>query len=176
MASPRIGSETQAQRGVWAGGNGDGDFASAEHYYTQAIAENPEDPVSALGLALSVLRNGQHWGSRAKALEAVVSQHGNNGTLKCFYGMAMAMDGDSKNAIVQFQRARALGVDPAHVFPRKLVEAIERSPGRNQSMGLARPGAPCLRRADLESTKGLTGLSLRSLGGHWPVSWRSIRS
>jgi hypothetical protein len=106
-------------------------FPRAEKLYAEAVAEDPEDIGHALSLAATVVRNQQHAGSRAAAIAPLVAQHRDDGTLLCFYALALAIDNDAKGAVEQLRRARELGVDPAEVFDPKLIEAIEEA---------ARPG------------------------------------
>lgn len=107
------------------------DFQQAELYYAAAVAEDPEDLGSAQGLGAVVLQNKNHTGRRAPVLAPLVDRHRDDGTLRCFYGLALAIDDDAKGAVEQFRRARQLGVDPSEVFGEPVVKSVEQA---------ARPG------------------------------------
>jgi Zn-dependent protease with chaperone function len=107
------------------------DFPRAERLYAEAVAEDPADLGSALGLGAAVLQNKNHAGPRAPVIAPLVERHGDDGTLRCFYGLALAVDDNAKAAVEQFRRARELGVDPSQVFGEKIVETVEQA---------ARPG------------------------------------
>ncbi|MBI3863457.1 MAG: M48 family metalloprotease, partial [Planctomycetia bacterium] len=107
------------------------DFPRAQQRYAEAVAEDPDDLASALGLGAAVLQNANHAGPRAPVIRPLVERHGDDGTLRCIYGLTLAHDDDAKAAVEQFRRARELGVDPSEVFGKQLVDSVEQA---------ARPG------------------------------------
>jgi Zn-dependent protease with chaperone function len=102
-----------------------GEFAQAEPLYREANAEQPESVGNALGLATCILQNQQHAGPRAQEIAPLVARHSDNGLLACLHGLALAMDGDARAGVAEFERARTLGVEPAEVFSPELVKAVE---------------------------------------------------
>ncbi len=107
------------------------DFQRAEQRYIEAVAEDPEDLGSAQGLSAVVLQNKNHAGPRAPVLAPLVDRHRDDGALRCFYGLALAIDDDAKGAVEQFRRARDLGVDPTELLGEQVVKSVEQA---------ARPG------------------------------------
>src|SRR5262249_50243078 len=62
---------------------------------------------------------------RAPRTRPLVERFPADGLLACLHGLALAMDGDARAAVREFDRARALGTDPATVYPPNLVASVE---------------------------------------------------
>jgi hypothetical protein len=101
------------------------DFAAAERHYAAAVAEDPADIHAALGLSFAILRNTNKQGLRAPLIAPLVNRHADDGTLRCFYGLALAIDGQPRAGLEEFRRARELGVDPATLFDPRTLESVE---------------------------------------------------
>jgi Zn-dependent protease with chaperone function len=100
------------------------DFSQAETLFTQALQEEP-DSTNAIGVALAVVSNPNRSGDRAAATAPLIAQFPSDGTLACFHAVALAIDGDARSAVREFDRARALGTNPTDVAPPELVQKIE---------------------------------------------------
>ncbi len=102
-----------------------GRFAQAESLFREALREEPGEPNFARGVAQAVVLDSQRSGPRAPAIERLLDQFPDDTTLICLHGLALAEDNDARGAVREFARARQLGMDPADVLPKELVENIE---------------------------------------------------
>jgi Zn-dependent protease with chaperone function/tetratricopeptide (TPR) repeat protein len=102
------------------------DMQQAELLFANAYADEPEIS-NAIGLAVAVVSNDQHNGSKADSIGPLVERFPQDGTLGCFHAVALAMDNNAKAAAAEFKRVRSLGADPATVLPPDLVTSIEQA-------------------------------------------------
>lgn len=100
-------------------------FSVAEDLYTKLWREDPTDTDIAYPLANCILSNQNRPGSRALAIEPLVTSNPSDGILACMYALGLAMDDEMRKSVAQLDKARGLGVDPKEVLGPKIVEAIE---------------------------------------------------
>ncbi len=113
-------------------------FADAELAFRKALAE---DSIVELARAAATahLMNRQYTGRRAPNIRPLVDQFPDDGPLITYHAVALALDGDVRQAKRELDRARRAGTDPATVIRPDLVTQIERagSPGLLERFGWA---------------------------------------
>jgi Zn-dependent protease with chaperone function/Flp pilus assembly protein TadD len=97
----------------------------AEALFRQALQEDPKDSGVATALANAILSQRDRPGSRAAAIRDVQQQFPDDGMLVCFHGVALALDNDPRGCLREFDRARAMGVEPSQVIHPQLMRQIE---------------------------------------------------
>jgi Zn-dependent protease with chaperone function len=112
--------ETQGVAALWQER-----FGEAETLFGEALREQPGDAQLAASMAVAIVRNPQRSGPRAPAVQRLTEQFPDDSALVCLYGLALAEDEDMRGAVRAFERARALGTDPASILSPQLVEKIE---------------------------------------------------
>ncbi|MGV3605855.1 MAG: M48 family metalloprotease [Planctomycetaceae bacterium] len=98
----------------------------AESLYYQLWNGDRTNLNYAYNLARSVVVNSNpRAGLRSDVIVLLVKQFPDDGDLVCMYALALAADGEPRQALVQLDRARSLGADPDKILGPEVVAAIK---------------------------------------------------
>lgn len=104
-------------------------YAFAEAEFQKALNEFPNEDQWALGVAGAIIQNRGRLGKYADGIRPLTERFPQHGELVCLYGLALAVDGDARGGVREFERARSIGVKPEEVLPPDLVKKIQEAAG-----------------------------------------------
>lgn len=100
-------------------------FVQAEHFFMQSLEENPAEVQAAHLAGMSILNNPNPQGKLALRIKPLVDRFPSDAPLACQHALALAIDQEWRAAERELERARGLGIDPATIFPREVIQRIE---------------------------------------------------
>lgn len=107
----------------------EGRHSVAETLLDRYVAKRPSLEGARL-LARAIALQTQPSENRSARVRALVEKYPTDGVLASFHGMALAKEGASQAAVEEFDRARALGIDPSSVVSARVVAEAEERSGR----------------------------------------------
>lgn len=102
-----------------------GYWVDAEAHFRKGLAADPDDQQAAVGIAHCVLMQGKYPQKRSTVVGDLSRRFPQNGALVSYLGAAKASENDVRGAMAEFDRARALGVEPRQVFSDEFIDAVE---------------------------------------------------